>query len=367
MEILRAKTLDLRQTGPLSPERAANSRLNQEEALAGAERLASRPRRLVLELTSACNLRCLMCGRSAQDFKPTTFQPEWLKIFEAAAPEIEEVTLMGWGEPTIHPRFAWFLRWARERGLRKYFCTNGLRLQDLEDEIFATETEIIAVSLDGASRESNEAIRRGSDFKQLIKSLEKITNRRAREKRGGPWLNLVFTAMARNFRELPALVRLAAEIGLDEVKAVYFTAFEEALAPETLFGRRQEVAEVFALAELMAAETGPALKLPHLEGEDPAGLAAHKPCYTAWRDIFLGSDGRFRPCMSTARQFPALSPESDLEAVWNSAEYRRQRRTVNGEGMDEYCRRCYQSSCANWNQRHAFIQTGGDFAPNWGE
>jgi Predicted Fe-S oxidoreductases len=367
MEILRAKTLDLRQTGPLSPEREANSRLNQAEALAGAERLDSRPRRLVLELTSACNLRCLMCGRSAQDFKPSTFDLDWLKIFEAAAPEIEEVTLMGWGEPTIHPRFAGFLRWAHERGLRKYFCTNGLRLRDLEDELFATETDIIAVSLDGASRETNEAIRRGSDWGHLIKSLEKITNRRARENRSGPWLNFVFTAMARNFRELPALVRLAAEIGLDEVKVVYFTAFEEALVPETLFGRRREVEEVFTLAEAMASELGPALKLPHLEGDDPAGSAAHKPCYTVWRDLFLGSDGRFRPCMSTSRQFFPVSPGSDLETIWNSPEYRGHRLTVNGEGMDENCRRCYQSSCANWNRRHAFIQTDGDFAPDWGK
>ena len=33
MEILRAKTLDLRQTGALTPEQSANSTLNQEEAL----------------------------------------------------------------------------------------------------------------------------------------------------------------------------------------------------------------------------------------------------------------------------------------------------------------------------------------------
>lgn len=367
MEVLRARTLDLRLTGPLTSQRVENSRLNQEEALAGVEYLSSRPRRLVLELTSACNLRCLMCGRSAQDFKPTVFNPDWLKIFEAATPEIEEVTLMGWGEPTIHPRFADFLRWAHERGLRKYFCTNGLRLKELEDELFATETDIIAVSLDGATRESNEAIRRGSNFNQLLRSLERITNRRAREGRSGPWLNFVFTAMARNFKELPALVRLASEIGLNEVKAVYFTAFEEDLVGESLLGRSKEVADVFALAEAMASELGTALKLPHLEGEDPAGSALHKPCYAAWRDLFLGSDGRFRPCMSTARQFFPISPESDLGAIWNSAEYRQHRLTVNSEDMDAYCRRCYQSSYANWNQRHAFIQTGEDFAPDWGK
>ena len=116
MEILRAKTLDLRQTGALTPEQSANSTLNQEEALKQNTILKSAPRRLVLELTNRCNLNCVMCGRNAADFQPTQFQMEWLKYFEPVRNLVEEVTLMGWGEPTVHPDFVEFLRWAYESG-----------------------------------------------------------------------------------------------------------------------------------------------------------------------------------------------------------------------------------------------------------
>ena len=79
MEILRAKTLDLRQTGELTPEQSANSTLNQEEALKQNTILKSAPRRLVLELTNRCNLNCVMCGRNAADFQHTKSKMEWLK------------------------------------------------------------------------------------------------------------------------------------------------------------------------------------------------------------------------------------------------------------------------------------------------
>lgn len=245
MEILRAKTLDLRQTRPLTPARRENSAKNEAEALSGAICLESYPRRLVFELTSACNLNCKMCGRNAADFRPTLFQVEWLERFTAAAEFIEEVTLMGWGEPTMHPNFVQMLDWAHKLGLRKYFCTNGMLLDKLFDDLFRTETDIIAVSMDGACAETNEAIRRGADFRRIVDGIARITAEKARRGLAFPYMNFVFTAMAENIRELPELVRLAGGLGLDEVKVVYLTAFDEAMREQTLFDKMDLVREIF--------------------------------------------------------------------------------------------------------------------------
>lgn len=46
-----------------------------------------------------------MCGRNAADFKPTVFDMDVFRSFEPLMDTVEEVTLMGWGEPTIHPHF----------------------------------------------------------------------------------------------------------------------------------------------------------------------------------------------------------------------------------------------------------------------
>ncbi len=192
-KLLRAKTLDLRLTRPLTEKRQANSKKNEEEALAGKLVLESMPRRFVFELTNACNLNCKMCGRNSAQFQPTWFQMEWLKYFEPVAPQVEEVTLMGWGEPTVHPHFSEFLDWAHRLGLRKYFCTNGMRLDKLFDDIFRTQTDIIAVSMDGACAETNEEIRRGADFHKILKNTSAITEYKAAHGLEFPYMNFVFT------------------------------------------------------------------------------------------------------------------------------------------------------------------------------
>lgn len=364
-QILRAKTLDLRLTRPLTPERETNSAKNQEEALAGSLVLESMPRRLVLELTNACNLNCKMCGRNSADFQPTWFQMDWLRIFEPVADQIEEVTLMGWGEPTVHPHFPEFLSWAHQHGLRKYFCTNGMRLDKLFDDIFRTETDIIAISMDGATEKTNGEIRRGADFHKILRSLSAITEYKASHGLEYPYMNFVFTAMEENLEELPELVRLAGEIGLNEVKTVYLTAFDEVMAPQALYGRRTRVEEVFQRAVEAGEKCGVALKLPHLEGEDPAGEQAHKSCYTAWRDFFLGSDGYVRPCMSTSEKLFSIHQYADFAEMWNAPEYQCHRAAVNKDGMTPACRNCYQSSYANWNKQESFLQIGKQFSPDW--
>lgn len=364
-QLLRAKTLDLRLTRPLTPDRRQNSEKNKEEALAGKVVLDAMPRRFVFELTNACNLNCKMCGRNSAQFTPAWFQMEWLKLFEPVAHLVEEVTLMGWGEPTVHPHFPEFLDWAHRLGLRKYFCTNGMRLDKLFDDIFRTQTDIIAVSMDGACAETNQEIRRGADFHKILKNISAITEYKAAHDLEFPYMNFVFTAMDQNLEELPDLVRLAGEVGMDEVKAVYLTAFDPVMAPQTLYDKMEKTRRVFQAAIEAGKKCGVSLKLPHLVGEDPAGPKCHKDCYTAWRDFFLGSDGYVRPCMSTAVKLFPIQQYAGFEEMWNSAEYQKHRGMVNTPQMALSCQNCYQSSYANWNREESFLQVGKQFSPKW--
>ena len=363
---IRAKTDSLIQLRPLTKQRAANSALNQEEMFAGLDVLASMPQRFVFELTNACNLNCVMCGRNAADFKPTMFDFKLFERFERMMELIEEVTLMGWGEPTVHPHFSAMLRFLHERGVRKYFCTNGMRLDKLQNDIFDFEVEVFAVSMDGKDAHTNQRLRRGLDFDKVIGSLREITAQKRRLNLVCPHINFVMTMMRSNIEQLPDMVDLAAGIGLNEVKGVFLTAFNKDLLHESLHNHIDLVRRYFELAEQKAKKNGILLKLPHLPGQDPAGTAAHKPCYTAWRDFFLGSDGYVRGCMSSPNKLFHIDQYEDFAAMWNSLEYQGWRRTVNTPGaMAPACERCYQSSFANWNKEHAFIQVDQEFSPKW--
>ena len=366
MEILRAKTSTLFEGKPLTGEHLANSRLNTREMEDGACELRSYPRRLVLELTNRCNLNCVMCGRNSAHFKPTTLSMDTFRSLEPVMDHVEEVTLMGWGEPTVNPGFADMLRAIADHGARAYFCTNGMLLHKLADVILQTRVEVFAVSVDGATQQSNARIRRGSDLGRICSSISSILKEAAARKQEPPWINFVFCAMRENIRELPDVVRLAERTGVPEVKVVYLTAFDETQAPSTLWGHEDEIREVVGQATAVAEQLGVALKLPYVPGEDPAGTAAHRPCYTPWRDFFLGSDGYVRPCMSTSQKLFKYDPRTPFLTMWNAPEFMELRAVVNDETrMPPQCQRCYQSSHCNWNLRSSFLQLGTNFSPDW--
>ena len=307
-----------------------------------------------------------MCGRNDVEFTPTFFDTKILTQLKPILPYVEEVTLMGWGEPTMHPEFENILNFLSQyENLRIYFCTNGLRLGDLTDTIFADKVDIIAVSLDGATATTNNRIRRGSDFETICNNLRRIVHRKHNEGLNYPYINFVFTAMKSNFHEIPDMVRLAADIGLDEVKVVYLTAFGDRMLCEVLYNCQDEVLNVFREAERLGEKLNIKIKLPYIQGQDPASDRFHKKCFVAWRDFFVGSDGYIRPCMSTPIKFFKFHPDKKFIEMWNDDKFIQFRRIINTHA--DVCKCCYQSSHTNWNRKESFIQTGEDFAPKWAD
>lgn len=368
---IRAKTKDLFDFHvKLTEKQTANSLLNSNEMNCGKTQLQSCPRRIVFELTNACNLRCKMCGRNDADFILTSFKNAWIDQFESVLDTVEEVTLMGWGEPTMHPEFVDILKHLNQYPVRKYFCTNGQKLlsENLFNAIFDYKVDIMAVSLDGANADTNNAIR-GKGFNNIVNGLKQIVQRRKTKNSDSqqlPYINFVFTAMKHNLREIPDVIRLAHEIGIEEVKIVFLTAFSPIMEEEILFNRPDEVREIFDEAIRTASSLQIRLKLPHIQGNDPAGNNNHKPCFTAWRDLFIGSDGYVRPCMSTPIKFFHIDECNNFESMWNHPSYKYFRNIINNPDHEpDSCKHCYQSSCANWNRQHAFVQTGLQFSPEW--
>lgn len=364
--IVRAKRKALFEGKELTKKQQANTETNLKEIEEGKTLLNSYPRRLVFELTNACNLNCIMCGRNAADFKAVSFDMDIFRSFEPLLDKVEEVTLMGWGEPTIHPHFNEMLEIIDKYDARKYFCTNGMNLKKVKESLFKHKVDVFAVSLDGATYETNARIRRGSDLNVIKEDLKDIVQEKERLGLAYPWINFVFCAMESNIHELPDLVRLAAEIGIEEVKVVYLTVFDDTLLHESLWGKEELIKKYFDEAEKVSKELGIVLKFPHVIGEDIAGENYHKDCFVPWRDFFLGSDGYVRPCMSTPVKFFKYDIEADFMDIWNSKEYQVYRENINDhQKMDDPCKRCYQSSHCNWNRKESFIQIGEIFSPDW--
>jgi len=351
----------------LTGEQQANSDLNLKEYHEGKTIIQSSPRRIVFELTNKCNFQCIMCGREATDFKTNDLPVKMVMDCEPFYTKTEEVTLHGWGEGTMHPKLGEVLRYLNGfPKLRKYFVTNGSTLPKIMDLIFEHHLDLMAVSLDGASPETNDYIRKGGSF---VRQVEAVKNLVAEKKRRGldyPYINFCFTAMNRNIHELPRLVELASEIGIPEVKVVYLTIFNEELAGESILNKQEMIRKYFNAAGEIASKKNINLKVPEIQGEGDAGNLKHKPCPFPWRDLYIGSDGFVRPCQSSADKLFDIREYSSPVEAWNSQEMQQMRATVNDEElMPRGCANCYHSSCANWNLPTSFVQLGTTFAPEW--
>ncbi|MBI2412383.1 MAG: radical SAM protein [Deltaproteobacteria bacterium] len=353
---------------PLGEAQKRNSEKNHVECSSGKTVLESYPRRIVFELTNKCNFQCVMCGRESADFKTSDLPVSVIKSFRSFFQFAEETTLHGWGEGTLHPKLPEILEYLNTFPLlRKYFVTNGSTLPKIMESVFEHHVDLIAVSLDGVTPGTNDSIRKGGDLKREVRSIKRILLEKERRNLDYPYVNLVFTAMARNIHELPGMVRLAYEMGVPEVKAVYLTIFNDGLRKDTLFDRQELVKRHFIEAREAAERLNIYLKLPELQGESDAGDLAHKPCAFPWRDFYIGSDTFVRPCQSSAERLLSVKDFRTPEDAWNSKDMQNIRLSVNDARlMPASCRNCYHSTCANWNLKKSFLQLNNSFAPEWG-
>jgi MoaA/NifB/PqqE/SkfB family radical SAM enzyme len=176
---------------------------------------------LQVEVTTRCNHRCPMCPNNYLQ-RESLLDLDW-GLYERLArffPRVKLVYLQGWGEPLLHPRFFDMVARAREKGCRTGFTTNGALLdEDAAREAIRLEVEYVTVSLAGASADTHNRIRRGSDFERLVANVKRLVAERKNSGRQKPRVHLSFMMTRSSIAQLPAAVRLAHEAGADHLVA----------------------------------------------------------------------------------------------------------------------------------------------------
>lgn len=131
------------------------------------------------ELTSRCNLRCTHCyteaGESAHADLPVTAVMRWMDELVSMNPEAFD--LVG-GEPFLYPGIWQILEHAQKIGLPVIINTNGTLIdrklvQTLKN---SNSTVTVAISLDGAEPEINDAIRGCGSFSRTLHGMDLLRN-----------------------------------------------------------------------------------------------------------------------------------------------------------------------------------------------
>ena len=221
---------------------AGNTVLRDRDFVAGHKRVSSRPTRIDLAITERCNLRCAHCithapertsSRSAREWSP------WLldRIRDDLA-HTEHVAFVHGGESLTSSMLFPVLEALRaeRHGLSTmvHLLTNGVLLSPrIAADLIEQGVRSISVSLDGATASTNDTIREGSRFAHILDNVRSLVMVR-REKRWDLRVGISTVVVAQNIAELPALVDLCVDLGVDWLKL-------EEVAPVNTFAKRSLV------------------------------------------------------------------------------------------------------------------------------
>ena len=135
------------------------------------EKLNYLPIRLWVELSSVCNLRCIMCPQSEPGSIEQGFMKFELfkKIIDEAKTFVYDVNLHHRGESLLHPELPRMIDYAAKAGLYTRLHTNATILDEEKARaILEAELDFVSFSFDGFTAEIYEKIRRRANFEITI-------------------------------------------------------------------------------------------------------------------------------------------------------------------------------------------------------
>lgn len=298
-----------------------NLTLRDADLKDGRDRATSRPTRFLFSVTERCNLRCEHCITHAPSLTKSGAARTMTKaVVDALREDFGFGTYFGFvhgGESLTAPILFDVLDAIREsRGKEPYVAhllTNGILLDvATADRLVRAGVSSVSVSLDGATAKTNDAIRVGGRFEDVVANLAAVVTWKKRAN-ADLRLGLSYVVLAQNVHELGAFIGLAHTLGVDWVK------LEEGV-PATEFAKR-------SLVSCNSADTRRAIDDAVTQGKR-SGLVVvdHTIERQIWRcnldadaRAFLEADefanrAKIHPCR-TPWETACIEPNGDVRAV----------------------------------------------------
>lgn len=264
---LVADSSDARQLG-LRPGDAL--KIETGDPLWVARRSVTDLARVYVEPTNACNLACRTCVRNIWSAEAGFMSEEtWDALLQGLSGFARRPSVFfgGFGEPLAHPRILSMIEGARQVGASVEMITNGILLTDeVRRALFSMGLHRLWVSLDGATPSAYRDVRLGDALPEILANLAAFRQLRDEAPLLGPRLGIVFVAMRRNIAELPAVVRLGREAGMDRLLVTNVLAYTADLKDEVLYD------EGLCPGDGDSPDR-PAILLPRLEPSEPVRRA----------------------------------------------------------------------------------------------
>jgi len=315
-----------------------------------------------------------MCGRAVHTIKTSDQGMMKKEVFERLMEMFSpgsSLALFGRGETLMHPDFPYFLKLAKEKGMKVTFNSNGKALTEkIARAMVEYSQDSITISCSAGTPETYEAIHRGGNWNQLWENIAVLQKLKKQFISGRPSIYIEFVSQLDNISELPQLIRRAMEYKLTGVIVIDMVAHTDELGKQRMnIAQNMPVADKYYKEALQVLE-GLRHNNPHFEirlpisynsltkkfssGETEQQLEtlgkgnekfsdcflSKNMCLEPWQTFYVRFDGRVAPCVITNRNLGDLNIQGASE-VWNGSEFQKFRSRMRSENKPFECLRCH--------------------------
>lgn len=314
------------------------------------------PRILSIEVTSRCNLRCVMCPKTAgfvNTAPDRVISPEVVDRLDPILGAVDGADLSGlWGEAFFFPDlYLDILARLKRRYIGVHTVSNGTLITDaVAARLVALGLDRLEISVDAARPETYRRVRRGGELAQVLEGVRAVVRHKERSGSRLPALKLLFLGMTDTIAEFPEFVRLARSLEVDTVVLQAMGEYEAVKGRSVAAGaHRAQGRRMLEAAQAEAQRLGVAIELfpPDQFSDDapvPAPVAAParallKDCFFPWDRAVIATTGEVFPCCSSPVPFGDLTRQPFRE-IWYGNAYRALRRALLEGDLPPMCRSC---------------------------
>ena len=352
--------------------------------------------RVKLDMVSHCQLRCAMCHFAHPEFRAGTATMDRTLLERVARelfPRAHDVVLSSGAEPLLSPELPRAIELCREYEVPSFhFSTNGMALtRRVVERLVDARMPLLTLSVDGGTKQTFESIRSPMTWELLLEKFDLIAAVKRQRASKLPVLTVTSVLMRRTIRELPALIRLMHEKGVERMNFVHMNVIGGlGVEHESLVHEPELCNDVLQESQAVCRELGmdACFPIPFSVGAHyPAGGGRPQPiphhefmnhknrefmlavpdkdhhsrsCYFPWYYIHVNPDGTVFPCGAWFELVPFgnLRTQS-FEQIWTGDQYRRLRREHSAGPLRPVCSKCSVATMGRPDAEHSF----GERAP----
>jgi MoaA/NifB/PqqE/SkfB family radical SAM enzyme len=307
-----------------------------------------------LEITTRCPLRCVHCEHTyfPADYRNQDLTLTQFKKIVDSIPKLKWINMTGEGSPFMNRDFIPMLRYAKSKDIYIDFSHDFFTYNfDIGRVLIELGIERIYFSIDGATAETYNKVRQGSDFNRVITNIKAFIKLKKAMKSPLPEICFRYAFYLDNVHEvelLPIVVSMLGDIkDIGDEPAINFVGlleFEQTKGLEV-----ELLSEVKEITEKRAKANGFKLYWSHVTHNESKKPPMHYCVF--WTEPYIMIDGSVVPdcavLMSNRRPFLEANSfgnvnKMSLPEMWNTPKYKKFRSMLHNPGapVPSVCNGC---------------------------